>query len=30
VFNAFMKKHLDDWDKNFATEAEVEIAKKLA
>jgi len=30
VFNAFMKKHLDDWDKNFATEAEIEIAKKLA
>ena len=30
VFNAFMKKHLDNWDKNFATEAEKEIAAKLA
>jgi alkane 1-monooxygenase len=30
VFDAFMKKHLDNWDKNFATEAEIEIAKKLA
>ena len=30
VFDAFMKKHLDNWDKNFATEAEKEIAAKLA
>jgi alkane 1-monooxygenase len=29
VFNRFMKKHLDDWDKNFATEAEREIAKQF-
>ena len=30
VFNMFMKKHLDNWDKNFASEAEKEIAAKLA
>ena len=30
VFNRFMKKHLDNWDKNFATEAEREIAKTFA
>jgi len=29
VFNKFMKKHLDNWDENFATEAEREIAAKL-
>jgi alkane 1-monooxygenase len=30
VFNRFMKKHLDNWDKNFATEAEREIANSLS
>ena len=29
VFDAFMKKHLDNWDKNFATEAEIEIVVKV-
>ena len=30
VFNRFMKKHLDKWDKEMATEAEREIAKQFA
>ena len=30
LFRMFMKKHLDNWDKNYATKEEVEIAKQLA
>ena len=30
LFRMFMKKHLDNWDKNYATKEEVKIAKQLA
>jgi len=30
VFNGFMKKHLDNWDENYATEGERKIAKQFA
>lgn len=29
VFQSFMKKHLDNWDKHYASEAELEIIQKL-
>jgi hypothetical protein len=30
VFDCFMKKHLDNWDENYATEGERKIAKQFA
>ena len=29
LFNKFMKKHLDKWDRDYASDEEIKIAQKL-
>jgi hypothetical protein len=29
LFNKFMKKHLDKWDRDYASDEEIKIAEKL-